>query len=486
MGMIENSDCNGLYDPGLHLFVDDAEVQDHPGFLRKVQRPARIQMEPVLKPERPWEGRTVQIKGGLHYDEEEDLFKMWYWTWGCSIDEMNAGAPTFLCYATSRDGIHWERPELGLYEFRGSRANNIVLATNGDPWGVVLDTLEKDPGRRYKLGMYHQPSGSPGPAEPQARGGFMKSVADRHGMFACHSADGIHWNFEDRLLVARAGDAGVLACDPIQRRYIAASRRYNSLMDHFVLEWKNYRRVIALSTSADFVHWSPLKSVLKPDDLDPPGIQLYQMVPFVYGNQYLGILWVWHPTELSAMELATAREIDHWDRVGRREEFFSVGSPGSWDGGWAACGLSPPALKGDTLYIAYSGKPQGHGTEGNFHSSIGMLTLRRDAFAALRCGVGGAELMTEPILVRGPRLALNALVLFGRLRLRIIDGLEVPRGYSLEECNGMVRDDSTDFEVTWGEERRDLTPFIGSKIRLHLQADNAASLYSYRTGPRRP
>ena len=480
--MTEDRNRSGFYDPGLHLFVDDAEVQDHPGFLRKVQRPARVQTEPVLGPERPWEGRTVQIKGGLHYDAEEDLFKMWYWTWSCSIEEMHAGAPTFLCYATSSDGLRWERPELGLVEFRGSKDNNIVLATKADPWGVVADPLEEDPARRYKLGLYSQPGGSPGPGDPQSRSRFMKSVADSHGMFARCSADGIHWNPEEGLLVPRAGDAGVLACDPIAQGYISASRRYNCLMDHFVLEWKKYRRVIALSTSADFVHWTPLKTVLKPDDLDPPDIQLYQMVPFVYGNQYLGILWVWHPTELSAMELASAREVEHWQRVGRREEFFSVGPPGSWDGGWAACGLSAPALKGDTLYMGYSGKPQGHGTGGNFHSSIGMLTLRRDAFAAMRCGIGGGELMTEPILVSGPRLSVNALVLFGQLRLRVVDGMEVPGGYSMEECNGLVRGDSTDFEITWGEERRDLAPFVGRKIRLHMQADNAASLYAYRIG----
>ena len=30
------------------------------------------------------------------------------------------------CYAESRDGIHWTRPELGLFAFKGSKANNIV------------------------------------------------------------------------------------------------------------------------------------------------------------------------------------------------------------------------------------------------------------------------------------------------------------------------------------------------------------------------
>ena len=38
---------NELYDPGAHLFLDDEEVQDHPGFTRKVQRPER-HPEPVL------------------------------------------------------------------------------------------------------------------------------------------------------------------------------------------------------------------------------------------------------------------------------------------------------------------------------------------------------------------------------------------------------------------------------------------------------
>ena len=30
------------------------------------------------------------------------------------------------CYAESTDGIHWTKPELGLFEFEGSKQNNIV------------------------------------------------------------------------------------------------------------------------------------------------------------------------------------------------------------------------------------------------------------------------------------------------------------------------------------------------------------------------
>ncbi len=471
-----------LHDPHLHLFLDDEELQDYPEFVRKVQRPERVQVDPVLRPERPWEGRTVQIKGGVHYDEEEDLFRMWYWTWGCTIEEMNAGAPTFLCYATSVDGVEWERPELGLVEYEGSTANNITLATTGDPWGVMRDPQEQNLERRYKLGLYYQPPGSPGANDPVVRKTHFESIADRHGMYAAYSPDGIRWTFQNRLLVPRAGDAGCLVHDPIEGRYIASSRRLNCLVDHFVLEWKQYRRVIALSTSEDFVEWTPLRTVLRPDEYDEPGVQLYQMVPFVYGNQYMGIVWVAHPTELSGMELAAARDLEHWRRVGERGggEFFSVGAPGSWDGGWAACGLTPPALKDDQLHIWYSGKPQGHGTKGNFSSAIGMLRLRRDGFVALRCGIRGGEVMTEPIEVTGPGLAINAICLFGELQVRVIDDYSVPEGYDFAECNGLERGDEISQTITWGDEKRDLSPFVGKRVRLHLRADNATSFFSYR------
>ena len=54
-------------------------------------------------------------------------------------------------YATSADGEHWIYPELGLFEFNGSRANPIAV----DPAGellihVVRDEADPDPAKRYK------------------------------------------------------------------------------------------------------------------------------------------------------------------------------------------------------------------------------------------------------------------------------------------------------------------------------------------------
>jgi len=479
-----------LADPGLHLLVDDAEIQDHPGFTRKVEQPLR-RAAPVLCGDCPWEREAVQLWGSVLWDQEERLFKMWYY----SVDmEMYKRDETglFMCYATSADGVSWHKPELGILPCNGSAANNIVYPTPGtpkefgiDPWGILKDPEAQDPARRFRMGFYQQ---RPAPGLPKAERGdvagqiaLFRAIADHHGMYSAHSPDGVHWQLDEALRVPRAGDAGALVWDPLGRRYLTTSRRYDTLMDHFALQWKQYRRVIALAHSADFAHWSPLRTVLKPDDFYAPRDQMYMMTPFAYGNQYLGFLGMYHTDmELGETQLASARDLDHWQRVARREVFLPVGAPGTWDSAWATCAASPPILMDDTLYIWYSGRPQAHGTQGMFRSAIGLATLRRDGFVSLRCGMRGGELMTEPILVSGPRLLLNAVCLFGQIRARVICGDEAPSEFSLEECKGLARGDQTGFELTWGHEGRNLAPLVGRQVRLHFQAENATSLYTYR------
>jgi hypothetical protein len=214
---------NNLYDPGLHLFVDDEEVQDHPGFVRKVQRPQRVQAEPVLRPDRSWEGQSVQLWGSVLYDDDDQLFKMWYYSVNSELYE-RTGHGHFMCYATSKDGVAWDKPELGVLPCEGSSANNIVYptpeASHGmDPWGVIKDIHEEDPAKRYKMGMYQQRPIADAPQEEphmdvQARNAVRKiyfdKIRDQHGMYAAFSPDGIHWTLDDHNCVPRAGDAGTL------------------------------------------------------------------------------------------------------------------------------------------------------------------------------------------------------------------------------------------------------------------------------------
>jgi hypothetical protein len=56
----------------------------------------------------------------------------------------------------------------------------------------------------------------------------------------------------------------------------------------------------------------------------------------------------------------------------------------------------------------------------------------------------------------------------------------VPEGYDFDACNGLERGDEISQTITWGDEKRDLSPFVGKRVRLHLRADNATSFFSYR------
>jgi hypothetical protein len=97
--------------------------------------------------------------------------------------------------------------------------------------------------------------------------------------------------------------------------------------------------------------------------------------------------------------------------------------------------------------------------------------------------------MTEPVKVSAPKLLMNAAVFgakmgaeIGNVRVRVVTDVEVLEGFTFESCNGLVRDDQTAFEVTWGPDRENLGRFVGKQVRLHIQADAPCNLYSYRFG----
>ena len=80
-------------------------------------------------------------------------FKLWY----VATHRLQAGEGVSkldkLCVATSRDGIHWEKPNLGLMEFRSSK-DNIVFQAESMGFGPCVfrdPTARRD--EKYKL-MY--------------------------------------------------------------------------------------------------------------------------------------------------------------------------------------------------------------------------------------------------------------------------------------------------------------------------------------------
>ena len=118
---------------------------------------------PLFGEDKPWEPRYDNMYPNVIYDAAEGLYKCWYTPFVTSqLDEntprdqrksvkWKVSQRRFgLCYAVSPDGLHWQKPDLGLVELRGSNKNNIVLFDVHGP-DVIKDLRETDPSRRYKM-----------------------------------------------------------------------------------------------------------------------------------------------------------------------------------------------------------------------------------------------------------------------------------------------------------------------------------------------
>jgi len=430
--------------------------------LRGVERVfhrAQVHPRPVLTPEMPWEagGFTCSVI----YDETECVFKMWYLT----------GLPSgrnVTCYAVSEDGIAWRRPSLGLVEYQGSKANNIVIGPEYheglDHYESVLkDSLESDPARRYKaLGWSSYDWDGP-----------------LAGIYTAVSPDGLHWTHTPEPVfryhprpgtkdLGPVGDAHCLMIDTLQRRYVAFLRH----LPHR-----------GISFSDDFARWTQPETFMWALNHQQ---ELYNNSGFVYGDQYLGLLSVF---DLDPKRhdincwLISSRNGRDWERSPAPAPIIGCGEVGEWNRFMSWNGGSPPVRIGDRLYFYFRGSARRHGPyEGPDNTDapvcVGLATLRLDGFASLDASFDGGEVVTTPWRIEGGELLLNAKCDFGEIRVELMDEADHPlAGYTLGDCLPL-RADSTALQVRW-KEHSDLAGAAGKTVRLRFVLKNAR-LYSYR------
>ena len=162
------------------LFVDDYLLASCNGIVRKIHQPVPHAGNPVLQMfEQEWEARDGHSLFVLR-DEATGEFKMWYNTRGFFTAENGVRYRAPTGYATSKDGVHWTKPNLGLISYAGSKQNNLVVA-QGTIDGLVYDPAAKDPQRRYQALVWHDPGREMDPR-----------YAPREGFYLYWSADGVH------------------------------------------------------------------------------------------------------------------------------------------------------------------------------------------------------------------------------------------------------------------------------------------------------
>ena len=130
------------------LFLDNYVIDRMDGVHKVLHQANRHPNNPILLPEHPWEGRALEAPI-VFWDEDLERFRMYYWA--------QHSDAIYTCYATSEDGIRWDRPVLGLHEGPdGSKDNNIVLRGEGTQVRtryVVRNPYSDDPARKY-VAMY--------------------------------------------------------------------------------------------------------------------------------------------------------------------------------------------------------------------------------------------------------------------------------------------------------------------------------------------
>lgn len=441
------------------LFVDDVLVDRFVGDARlELQRPSP--REVVLVTDRPWEGNT---SGYFTVFQDGPRYRMYYRGSHFDEEKRRATHPEVTCYAESHDGIQWTRPELGLFEFAGSRQNNIVWSGPGTHnFTPFLDTNPRSPPEaRYKA------LGSGGPGR-------------KHGLYAFQSPDGIHWRLmqEEPVITAGAFDSQNLAFwDAWRGQYRAYWRIFTEGVTTGGVWRPGGYRAIRTATSADFVHWGPHSDLTYADSraehLYTNAIRPYERAL----DLFIGFPTRFHPERGEQVEpiFMSSRDGVHFRRFA--EPVIPITAPQDRGGNrsnYMTWGLV--RLPGDDRHYSV------YATEAYYRGPAGRLrrfTYRLDGFVSVRASRG--EVVTKPLRFQGDRLSINYAAPQGQVRVEILDAAGKPiDGYRASQalpCDG----DAIEQTVRW-QGGADVGRLAGRPVRLRFVLRNA-DLYSFAFEP---
>ena len=433
---------------------------------------------------RPWEGRSVI------YDEEDGLYKAWYGGTDATPDRWWKTG-----YAVSHDGIVWEKPVLELFEFNGSRRNNMCA----DFFGPVLkDTAEKDDRKRYKMFVKKSPSKPAGSA-------------------IAYSPDGVHW---DSFAELNMGPFGGEQYDSVafirDDQDPDPTRRYKCFWQCSVPADKpgpDMVRAKSMAYGPSETEWrpSPHNPVLSPNDGLEQENHFLMCIPYE-GLYILLYEYGWYQPNrtgkfgayIADIRLAYSTDGEQYTRVRPDQKVIPRGQHGQWDDQFLV--ISDKAIiRNDTVYLYYCGQgedwtswpPQNKADRFPFHttgcmrlSRMGLATLKRDRFTCLRAldGETPSFAVTRPLSSKdsaGRDLFVNVSgTLAGRswVAAEVVDpaGRPVP-GFSVAECRPLAPD-GIRVPVRWDrsdDSNASPTSLPAGENRLKFWIYGQAKLHSY-------
>jgi hypothetical protein len=250
-------------------------------------------------------------------------------------------------------------------------------------------------------------------------------------------------------------------------------------MGHIKVEMQQVR-MRALVESDDGIQWSKPELILKADEKDRPGDQIYSMIAFPYESVWLAFIGLYHKGTDDRMDiqLASSRDGRHWSRP-LRDTFLPNGPDGSFDWGVIHMMANAPLTVGGKLWIYYDGLGTRHNVKLRDvkNMGIGLASLRPQGFVSADADANGGEIVTRPLSLRGSKLHINAAIRAGGEIRVSVSGLDYKpvEGYESVAVTG----DGVDLPVHWTSH-----PDLGATrakgdVRLVFKLRDA-SLYSFR------
>lgn len=420
----------------------------------------------AFKFDQRWEGAFC---GYCTIIKDGDIFRAYYR--GLPDAAKDSSRVETTCCAESRDGIHWEKPELSFYTVYGVSKNNVILADAAPVTHNFSPFLDTRPGvpaaQRYK-----------------ALGGTGKS-----GLIAYVSPDGLQWTRLQEEAVFTDGlfdSQNVSFWSTSENCYICYFRTWTR-------DGYNGFRSVSRTTSEDFVHWTkaeqmnfgnrPLEHIYT-NQTHPyfraPHIYLSIAARFMPNRQVL--------TDEQAKQLdvnpkyfkdcsdavfMTSRGGNLYDRT----FMSSFIRPGIGPQNWVSRSNYPALNVVQTSPVELSIYVNQDYAQPTAH--LRRYSLRLDGFASVSAAYEGGEVLTKLLIFRGEKLVLNfATSAAGEIKVEIQNenGQPIP-GFSFNDANPQIGNE-IERVVTW-KKGSDVSAFAGKPVRLRFVMKDA-DLYALR------
>lgn len=479
------------------LFVDKFLIDRLSGRAEQLLHQPQPQ-EISITHDAPWEGSGT----GYHsVFQDGDKYKMYYKAWHLEASGGKVRTdshPLFQCFAESLDGIVWTKPDLGLFEYNGSKSNNIVMAP-----GIFGDT-KSDPGHAAVF-----KDDNPTAPENSRYKAIVRS-SKPHGLLAFHSADGLRWSpmSEKPVITDGAFDSQNLAFWDAARGEYRAYWRYFTKGVADDKTWKpSGHRAIRTARSKDFLHWVDQQDLVYPEvpseQLYTNQIKPYHRAPHIligFPTRYVDRGWSESMRALPELEHRQARsaasqrygtavtegllmtsrdgvQFTRWQEAFLRPGIERVGKWHYGDQyiGWHLVETKSP-LEGAPRELSL------YATESYWTGNSSMLrrySLRMDGFVSIHAPMVGGQLLTKTFSFDGKNLSLNFSTSAAgtiRMELQTADGQPLP-GFSLNDCDEIFGD-SLDRNVSW-KSKTDVSALSKQPIRMLIELRDA-DLYSLK------